>query len=188
LAERKRKWVPGEIPIEKPPRPPEKVPVPKKLPRVPPVVPPAPPIPAEVTLRDLIEELRRIQESTIIELRRLRDLEFLPVVQKIVDGYELRDTREHFSEIADMRLFKIANIWIDNDLDQALTITVYGNREKTYDEAVQIGDPFTVNADDTESRTLTPDTSGWYPYIFIKYKADVKPTKKRLNVWVLKKR
>ena len=110
-----------------------------------------------------------------------------PVERQVMEDVEIRDTDPHDSDIADVRNFNIITIFVDNDLNQAVSVQVKGNRVNSITGAVNIGSAFTVAADDTESRTLTPDTSGWLPYIFVTVTASVAPTEDAINVYIIKK-
>ena len=110
-----------------------------------------------------------------------------PVEERIMEDVEIRDTDPHDSDISDVQNFDIITIFVDNDLNQDVSVQVKGNRVNSVTGAVNIGSAFTVAADDRESRTLTPDTSGWLPYIFVTVTAPVAPTEDAINVYINKK-
>ena len=104
-----------------------------------------------------------------------------------MEDLEIRDTDPHDSDISDCRYFNIITVFVDNGLDQAVSVQVKGSRVNSVTGAVNIGSAFTVGADDTESKTLTPNTSGWLPYIFVTVTAPVAPTEDAINVYIIKK-
>lgn len=71
---------------------------------------------------------------------------------------------------------KLISIFVDNGLDQAVTIQVKANREKALPKSVNVGSPITVSAGTTDARTLSPDTSGWLPYLTVSLQCAVAPT------------
>ena len=109
------------------------------------------------------------------------------VEQQVMKDLEIRDTDPHDSDIADCRYFNIITVFVDNDLNESVSVQMKGNRVNSVTGAVNIGSAFTVAADDRESRTLTPDTSGWLPYIFVTVTAPVAPTEDAIDVYIIKK-
>jgi len=119
---------------------------------------------------------------------------FRPVENVLVDGLEIRDTTSHTPDtdptkmfIIDCRDFEVITIFVDNNLDQDISVQVMGNRRKSTTKAVTVGTAFTVAADSSDSRTLTPDTSGWLPYIYVTITATVAPTADAVTVYIIKK-
>jgi len=74
-------------------------------------------------------------------------------------------------------------IYVKNGLDQDVTIQVMANKDKSTSGAVPVGSSFTVAAGDEESRTLTPDTSGWLPYVYVTAACATAPSSGRLDVY-----
>ena len=110
-----------------------------------------------------------------------------PEEERVMTDLEIRDTDPHDSDISDVRNFNLITVFVDNGLDQDVSVQVKGNRVNSVTGAVNIGSALTVAADDRESRTLTPDTSGWLPYIFVTVTASVAPTEDAINVYIIKK-
>jgi len=81
---------------------------------------------------------------------------------------------------------RLISIYIDNGLDQDVTIQVKANREKVYDKSVNVGSSFTVSANSQDARTLSPETSGWLPYIMVEVSCSVAPTSGSLTIWKLR--
>jgi len=106
---------------------------------------------------------------------------------QIVKGLEIRDTALHESEIADVSLYNIQTLSIINELDQAVTIQIKGNWTASKMLAVDIGTAFDVATGNQEARTLTPDTTGWFPFIYVTLRCAVAPTKGAVWVRVIAK-
>jgi len=81
---------------------------------------------------------------------------------------------------------RLISIYIDNGLNQDVTIQVKANREKAYDKSVNVGSSFTVSANSQDARTLSPETSGWLPYIMVEVNCSVAPTSGSLTVWLIR--
>ncbi|RLG84393.1 MAG: hypothetical protein DRO39_07510 [Thermoprotei archaeon] len=77
-------------------------------------------------------------------------------------------------------------IWVENGLDQDVVIQVKGNRVESCDGAINVGSSFTVSAGSNDARTLTPDTSGWLPYIMVEVSCPAAPTSGSLTVYLVK--
>jgi len=106
---------------------------------------------------------------------------------EIVKALEIRDTLTHVSDIADVSLYDIQTVTVINDLDQTVTVQIRGNWIPSELNAVDIGTSFDVAAGDSEFRTLTPDTSGWLPFIWVTLRCAVAPTKGSIWVRILAK-
>jgi len=99
--------------------------------------------------------------------------------------FPIRDTLAHPSDFCEWNKEPALTIWLSNTHDQDLTIQVYGNQVGSRLGAIPVGASFTLSAGSQESRTLTPDTSGWLPYILVEAKAATAPTKGDLSVLAL---
>ena len=78
---------------------------------------------------------------------------------------------------------KAITLFIDNGLNQAVTIQVKANREKALAKSVNVGSPITVSANSTDARTLSPDTSGYLPYLTVSLQCSVAPTSGSVTVY-----
>jgi hypothetical protein len=78
---------------------------------------------------------------------------------------------------------KVATIFVDNGLNQDVTVQVKANREKALAKSVNVGSAFTVSANSTDSRTLTPDTCGYLPYLTVSLVCSVAPTTGSITVY-----
>jgi hypothetical protein len=83
---------------------------------------------------------------------------------------------------------RIVSVFVDNGLDQAVTVQVKANRKKAYAKAVNVGSAFTVSANSTDARTLSPDTCGWLPYIMVEVSCSTAPTTGVLDVYLVRSR
>jgi len=81
---------------------------------------------------------------------------------------------------------KLISIYIDNSLNQDVTIQVKANRESAYDKSVNVGSSLTVSANSQDARTLSPETSGWLPYIMVEVQCSVAPVSGSLTIWKIR--
>jgi len=77
-------------------------------------------------------------------------------------------------------------VFVENTLDQDVTVRVKANRVESTTGALNVGAPFTVSANSNDAMTLTPDTSGWLPYIFVELQCSVTPTSGAVTVFLVK--
>jgi hypothetical protein len=77
-------------------------------------------------------------------------------------------------------------VFISNSLDQAVNIQVVGCRDSNCVDSVDIGSAITVPAGSKDARTLTPETSGWLPFITVRAWCTSAPTSGVLDVWLVK--
>ncbi|MEM2529348.1 MAG: hypothetical protein QXG40_08150 [Ignisphaera sp.] len=78
---------------------------------------------------------------------------------------------------------RIISIYVDNELDQPVTVQVKANRESVFEGSTDVGSPFTVPAGSTDAITLTPDTSGWLPYITVSLVCSTAPASGYVTVY-----
>jgi len=79
-------------------------------------------------------------------------------------------------------------IFVENGLDQDVTIQVKGNRVKSTSGAINVGASFTVAKNSNDARTLTPDTSGWLPYIYVELQCTTAPSSGGVTVYLVRTR
>jgi len=77
-------------------------------------------------------------------------------------------------------------VYVDNGLDQDLTVQIKTNRENSYSKSVNTGSSFVVPANSQDARTLSPETSGWLPYIMVEVQCSVAPTSGALDIYKLR--
>jgi len=70
---------------------------------------------------------------------------------------------------------RLISIYIDNGLNQAVTIQMKANRENSHTKAVNICFSFTVPANSQDARSLSVETSGWLPYLMTEVYCTVAP-------------
>ena len=114
-------------------------------------------------------------------------LSFLSVEEQIFKDKEITDILAHSSSVGDCRYFNIITVWVENGLDQKVSVQVKGNRVNSVAGAVDIGTAFDVATVDREARTFEPTDEGFLPYIFIEVTAAVIPTSGDLNAYLIKK-
>ena len=105
--------------------------------------------------------------------------------QHLFLGYEIRDTATHESGVGEWPHLSAITIYIENGHNQDLTITIRGNKEKTTMGSVELVSAFTVSTGTAVSYTLTPETTGWLPYIYVTAKAATAPTTGEINVTII---
>ena len=79
-------------------------------------------------------------------------------------------------------------VFVENSLDQDVTVQVKANRVKSTTGAVDVGSSFTVPAGSSDARTLTPDTSGWLPYLYVELKCSTAPSSGSVTVHLVRTR
>ena len=77
-------------------------------------------------------------------------------------------------------------IFVENGLDQDVTVQVKGNRQSSTSGAINVGSSFTVSANSNDARTLTPDTSGWLPYLYVELQCNTAPSSGNITVYLVK--
>lgn len=119
----------------------------------------------------------------------LRDW-YSPKEEILMDRLEVRDTSLHESFVIDMEIYRNAVIFVENLLNSDITVYVYGNRIKSPGTGIQIGETagYTCSSNDRMGIMLTPDTTGWLPFIYIKVRAATAPTSGYVSAWLIKYR
>ena len=101
---------------------------------------------------------------------------------------EIRDTNAHNSSISDVSRYKIVTIHVDNDLNQDVSMQVKANRAKSTTGATNVGTPFSIAATSgIEARTITPESEGFLPYIFIEATCSVSPASGDVNAHIIRR-
>jgi len=77
-------------------------------------------------------------------------------------------------------------VYVDNELDQDVTVQVKANRVNSYNKSINVGSAFTVSASSQDARSLSVETSGWLPYIMVEVQCSVTPTTGSLTVYRLR--
>jgi len=108
------------------------------------------------------------------------------VVDQVFEAKAIRDTSVYITDVSNCTGFPVITFFIINETDQDATIQLMANMESTSINAVNVGSSFTVSAGSSESRTLTPDTTGWLPFVMARVKFSTAPTKGTISVRVIK--
>jgi hypothetical protein len=77
-------------------------------------------------------------------------------------------------------------VFISNGLDQAVNVQIVGCRDPACNDSVDIGSAITISAGSKDARTLTPETSGWLPYITARIWCTSAPTSGSLDIWLVR--
>jgi len=80
----------------------------------------------------------------------------------------------------------MVSLFVDNNLDQGVDVLVKANRASSTSDAVTIGTAFTVSATDSDARSLSLETTGKLPYIYVELKCTTAPTSGSVTVWLIK--
>ena len=83
---------------------------------------------------------------------------------------------------------KVVTVYVVNLLDKPVTVQVKGNRQKDTVKAVDIGSSFTVAAGGADARTLSPETSGWLPYLTLTLSCTAAPTSGHVTAYRIRQR
>lgn len=78
---------------------------------------------------------------------------------------------------------RIISLFVANGLNQTVTVQVEVNRVNAMSGIVNMGAAFTVAAGGTDSRTLSPETSGWLPFITVEVSCSVAPGSGVLDIY-----
>ena len=78
------------------------------------------------------------------------------------------------------------SVFVDNGLDQDVTVQVKTNRENAHAKSVDTGSSFVVAANSQDARSLSVETSGWLPFIMVEVQCSVIPTDGALDIYRLR--
>jgi len=81
---------------------------------------------------------------------------------------------------------KTVTIYVENSLDQPVTVQILGAPSNPPSSTVPIGTSFTVNAGSADFRTLIPEQAGWTPYITVSVSCSTAPTSGSVRVILLR--
>jgi hypothetical protein len=84
------------------------------------------------------------------------------------------------------RLTKIVSVYVENTLDQPVTVQILGAISSSPAATVPIGSSFTVPPNSADAKTLVPESSGWLPYITVSLACTTAPTTGVINVYLVR--
>lgn len=79
----------------------------------------------------------------------------------------------------------VATLYISNGLNQAVAVTIKGNRVNSYTGAVDIGTAINVSASSFSAKTLAPALNTTLPYLTVNLKCTTAPTTGTITVYLL---
>jgi hypothetical protein len=84
------------------------------------------------------------------------------------------------------RILGVVTVFISNGLDQPVNVQVVGCRDCGCSDSVDVGSVVIVPAGSKDARTLTPETSGWLPFITVRVWCSTAPTSGAVSVWLVR--
>jgi hypothetical protein len=81
---------------------------------------------------------------------------------------------------------KIVTVYVENGLDQPVSVQILGAVSSTPANTVAIGTSFTVSAGGADFRTLVPEYAGWIPFITVSLSCPAAPTTGSVRVLLVK--
>ncbi|MCC6050479.1 MAG: hypothetical protein LM580_07215 [Thermofilum sp.] len=84
------------------------------------------------------------------------------------------------------RLTKIVTVYVENSLNQPVTVQILGAVSSSPSSTVPIGSSFTVSAGAADAKTLVPESSGWLPYITVSLACSTAPTSGAVRVLLIR--
>jgi hypothetical protein len=85
-----------------------------------------------------------------------------------------------------VRSKKIVTVYVENGLDQPVSVQILGAVSSTPTNTVAIGTSFTVPAGGADFRTLVPEQTGWLPFITVSLACSTAPTTGSVKVLLVK--
>ena len=105
--------------------------------------------------------------------------------KQIFTDEEIRSTDVQTSEIVNAGDYDVFTFYVDNQLDDDVTIQIMGNRVGSATKAVTIGATWVVSTTDQGAKTINVTNNGWLPYLFITVTAAGVPTSGNLNAYLM---
>jgi hypothetical protein len=84
------------------------------------------------------------------------------------------------------RLTKIVTVYVENTLDQPVTVQILNAISSSPSMTVPIGPSFTVSPNSADAKTLVPESSGWLPYITVSLSCTTAPTTGAVTVYLVR--
>ena len=107
--------------------------------------------------------------------------------ETLVEHQRIRDTKLRKSKVGDCKDYEYIVVWIQNELDQDVSVTVKGNYDKTTLGGTTIASAFTVSANSTKTYVVSVIGTNWLPYIWVEYGCSTAPTEGSLSIYLLKR-
>jgi hypothetical protein len=107
------------------------------------------------------------------------------VVSALKENKQLSDIAQSLQSIANYKK-KTITIYVENTLNQPITIQILGAPSNPPSSTVPIGSSFTVNPGSADFRTLIPEQTGWTPYITVSLSASTAPTQGAVKVTLIR--
>ena len=82
--------------------------------------------------------------------------------------------------------FGFISIFVDNGLDETVTVQFKANRQNNTTKAVDMGATFQVAGAGSDARSLSHETSAWLPYLYLEVSCSVAPTAGALNIYLIR--
>jgi len=77
-----------------------------------------------------------------------------------------------------------ATVYVVNNMDQPVRYRIKGNVSATTQGAVQVGSDRNVGAGGVDAVTLTPETSGYLPVLYLEFQCDTAPASGSVTAWL----
>jgi hypothetical protein len=84
------------------------------------------------------------------------------------------------------RFRKTVTVYVENSLDQAVTVQILGAASSSPSKTVPISTSFTVSAGSADYRTLMPEQTGWMPYLTVSLSCSAAPTAGSVRVVLIR--
>jgi hypothetical protein len=84
------------------------------------------------------------------------------------------------------RILGVVTVFISNGLDRPVNVQIVGCRDRGCSDSVDVGSVIVVPAGSKDARTLTPETSGWLPFITVRVWCSTAPTNGAVSVWLVR--
>lgn len=106
-----------------------------------------------------------------------------PEEVQVLTNLAVTDTNPHNSAIFNSSRYKYNSFFIQNTLNQNISVQIMANRINSVTGAVTVGLPYIVAAGDNDSATKTTDNDGFEKYYFIKITASAAPASGNVNAY-----
>jgi len=131
----------------------------------------------------LVKKGQRILEGVDISITKIDQIS---TPQPTVSDKDAADLAQKIRYLIDLTESLRATVYVDNGLNQDVTVQVKANISESYTKSIDVGSSFAVGASSQDARTLTPDTSGWLPYVMVTVQCSVAPSSGSLTIYLVK--